>query len=197
MIDKKLVRELVEMCRGDAKKVMKNGRWSIQLVPNDTHRVHFFGNENSAVEAEQVTAIHNHDKGFSSLIVFGRLQNIYTRVKPDPDGTLGVFDAIHNPQNKSEVAMVRAKHRVSVAHEATITYQAGDVYDMRAETYHRARVIEPAITLVDVWPQDLRVASAVLPYDTVEETFTRNILAGEELDAVWARMDALMVLAGV
>lgn len=192
MIEKALIRELVDSCRGDAKKVMMNGRWSIQLVPNTTHRVHFFDGVSEA-QPERVTAIHNHDKGFSSKIVFGRLQNIYVRLVDDPEGPLALFKGIHI--SPTEVRMVKTQRRVSIEHQARLTYGVGDMYDLKATTFHIAAITEPAITLVNVWPEEKRISEAAIEHTMEEGSFIRAALSNEQLEALWARIDALMTLA--
>lgn len=144
----------IDYLKSNCKRIYNFGLGFVQIVLNDTERVHFYLDDKSFQTNEE---IHNHRYNFESTILKGKFQNNIWDIIPSSEAT-------HILKNESCNKDIKLDNDVSISYIVKLldekVYEVGDSYQMSFNQFHNIDWFGNTITY-------LRRSDIILPYAQV------------------------------
>ena len=172
----------------------------VQVFVDPRTKINFWGSPDGEMP-ECTTGIHSHFNGFTSEIIFGRVESRVFMLTPDPDGTFTHWTIERRPEGS---VMGGGTQRMKVEMVAYAAFRAGQEYSLTTAAYHTNDVLEPSVTIMSLDPEDEEMVEAfVLPLQFAEgvdgPTPTPGLMptatgGTDQRPIAWARIDQFLAL---
>lgn len=194
-VDTKLVREVVEHCRTRPHLLRRQGPTFLQLEPSPDVWLHFWGDADAAASVKIGAQSHTHHRGFTSTVILGGLTNTMLQMESVSESEIALFDEYRlvGGDHRSAAVCQATGRRLVTTHASSTRYEAGAMYDMTPETWHRTLFTQPSITLLRLKGPEVPRYIA-FPAETADARL--EWVAVDPVEA-WARIDGLLQLAGI
>ncbi len=170
----------------------------VQILIADEAKLNFWGDPIGDTP-ESTTSIHGHLQGFTSEILFGRVESRTFNVAPAPDGEYVRWHVSTGPDGYT---MAGGTERVNATLASYASFEAGQEYSLTSAAYHTNDILAPAITLMHLDPDDrVDTEPFLMPVDLPPDApaIKPGPMAAEDLTpaqvaAAWARVDQFLTL---
>jgi len=173
----------------------RQGPTFLQLEPTPDTWLHFWGDAKAETPHKIASQAHTHHRDFSSTIYLGAITNTILQMKDVGDVPEAGYDEylLKGGDAKSAATCDSTGRKLAATHSSSVTYRAGDMYDMVADSWHRTLFTQPSITLLHLKGP---VVPRFIAFTRGTELAKLDWVAVDPVEA-WQRIDGLLDMAGL